>query len=214
MGALVMTHSDDNGLVLPPKLAPIQVVIVPIYRNQEQFDAISKKAQELKTILEKQNIRVKYDDRNTYKPGYKFAEWEFKGVPLRMVIGPRDLENQTIELARRDTLEKEVLSITDIDQKISHMLDGIQKNLFQKAIDFRNEKTYHANTWEEFVDIIENKGGFVYAHWDGTPETEQKIKEETKATIRAIPLEAPFEEGTCIYTGNPSHRRVIFARAY
>ncbi len=210
MGALVMTHSDDNGLVLPPKLAPIQVVIVPIYRNQEQFDAISKKAQELKTILEKQNIRVKYDDRNTYKPGYKFAEWEFKGVPLRMVIGPRDLENQTIELARRDTLEKEVLSITDIDQKISHMLDGIQKNLFQKAIDFRNEKTYHANTWEEFVDIIENKGGFVYAHWDGTPETEQKIKEETKATIRAIPLEAPFEEGTCIYTGNPSHRRVIF----
>jgi prolyl-tRNA synthetase len=214
MGALVMTHSDDNGLVLPPKLAPIQVVIVPIYRNQEQFDAISEKAQELKTILEKQNIRVKYDDRNTYKPGYKFAEWEFKGVPLRMVIGPRDLENQTIELARRDTLEKEVLSITDIDQKISHMLDGIQKNLFQKAIDFRNEKTYHANTWEEFVDIIENKGGFVYAHWDGTPETEQKIKEETKATIRAIPLEAPFEEGTCIYTGNPSHRRVIFARAY
>jgi prolyl-tRNA synthetase len=214
MGALVMTHSDDNGLVLPPKLAPIQVVIVPIYRNQEQFDAISEKAQELKTILEKQNIRVKYEDRNTYKPGYKFAEWEFKGVPLRMVIGPRDLENQTIELARRDTLEKEVLSITDIDQKISHMLDGIQKNLFQKAIDFRNEKTYHANTWEEFVDIIENKGGFVYAHWDGTPETEQKIKEETKATIRAIPLEAPFEEGTCIYTGNPSHRRVIFARAY
>ena len=214
MGALIMSHSDDKGLVLPPKLAPVQVVIVPIYKKQEQFDQISTKAEEIKAQLEAKGIRVKYDSRDTHKPGFKFAEWEYKGVPLRIAIGPRDLEKGTVEVARRDTLEKDFFDVSDIANKIEHMLEQIQSNLFQKALDLRSDKTHKADSWEEFVDIIENKGGFVYAHWDGTAETEQKIKEETKATIRAIPLESKDEEGKCIYTGEPSKQRVVFARAY
>lgn len=214
MGALIMSHSDDKGLVLPPKLAPVQVVIVPIYKKQEQFDEVSAKAEEIKSQLEAKGIRVKYDSRDTHKPGFKFAEWEYKGVPLRIAIGPRDLEKGTVEVARRDTLEKDFFDVSDIANKIEHMLEQIQSNLFQKALDLRNDKTYKADSWDEFVDIIENIGGFVYAHWDGTAETEQKIKEETKATIRAIPLESKGEKGKCIYTGEPSKQRVVFARAY
>ena len=175
MGALIMSHSDDNGLVLPPKLAPIQVAIVPIYRKIEQLAEISEVAVKIKDALENLGIRVKYDDRDTYKPGWKFSEYEFKGVPVRLAIGPRDLENKTVEVARRDTLEKEVLHIEDIDIKVKNLLEQIQKNLFQKALNFREDNTRVANTWDEFKDIIENKGGFVLAHWDGTTETEEKI---------------------------------------
>lgn len=214
MGALVMAHSDDNGLVIPPKLAPIQVVIVPIYKKQEQFDAVSEKAEAIKKDLEEKGVRVKYDNRDTHKPGFKFAEWEFKGVPLRIAIGPRDLEKNTVEVARRDTLEKEIFEVSDIANKIVHMLEGIQSNLYQKALDLRNDRTHTADSWDEFKDLIENKGGFVYAHWDGTAETEQKIKEATKATIRAIPIEGKMEEGKCIFSGEPSQQRVVFARAY
>ena len=214
MGALIMSHSDDNGLVLPPKLAPIQVAIVPIYRKIEQLAEISEVAVKIKDALENLGIRVKYDDRDTYKPGWKFSEYEFKGVPVRLAIGPRDLENKTVEVARRDTLEKEVLHIEDIDIKVNNLMEQIQKNLFQKALNFREDNTHVANTWDEFKDIIENKGGFVLAHWDGTTETEGKIKEETKATIRTIPLNAKSDPGNCIYSGKPSNKRVIFARAY
>jgi len=214
MGALIMTHSDDKGLVLPPKLAPIQVVIVPIYRKEEQLEVISLKAKEIKDNLESLGIRVKYDDRDTYKPGWKFSEYEFKGVPIRIAIGPRDIENNTVEVARRDTLEKEILQSNDIENKIQHLLEAIQTNLFQKAINFREENSHTADSWEEFKDLIENKGGFVYAHWDGNSDTEEKIKEETKATIRAIPLELGEESGKCIYTGKPSQQRVVFAKAY
>lgn len=213
MGALVMTHSDDNGLVLPPKLAPIQVVIVPIYRNEEQYQAICDKGREIKQMLEKAGIRVKLDDRDTQKPGFKFNEWEFKGVPVRLAIGPRDLENSTVEVARRDTLEKEVLQMQDIDQKVTYLLSQIQQNLFQKALDFRNSNTFKVDSWEEFKAKIE-EGGFIEAHWDGSPETEQAIKEETKATIRLIPLDGQMEEGYCVYSGKPSKQRVVFARAY
>ncbi len=214
MGALIMSHSDDQGFVLPPKLAPIQVVIVPIYKKQEQFEAVSAKAEEIKKALEEKGIAVKYDNRDTQKPGFKFAEWEFKGVPVRIAIGPRDLEKGTVEVARRDTLEKEIYDVADLANKINHLLERIQSNLYQKALDLRNDRTYTASSWEEFKDFITNKGGFVYAHWDGTAETEQKIKEETKATIRAIPLEQKKEEGQCIYSGKPSQQKVIFARAY
>ncbi|MDP3462209.1 MAG: proline--tRNA ligase [Bacteroidales bacterium] len=213
MGALVMSHSDNSGLVLPPKLASVQVVIIPIYKNQEQFDAISQKALEIKKSLEARNIRVKYDNRDTHKPGFKFTEWEFKGVPLRIAIGPRDLENQTVEIARRDTLEKEVLQMTGIDLKVENLLGQIQKNLFQKALDFRNMNTFKIDSWSDFTEQIE-KGGFLLAHWDGTPETEQKIKDETKATIRLIPIESDPKPGLCVYTGKPSKQRVYFARAY
>lgn len=213
MGALVMTHSDDNGLVLPPKLAPIQVVIVPIYRNEEQYQAICDKGHEIKQLLEKAGIRVKLDDRDTQKPGFKFNEWEFKGVPVRLAIGPRDLEYGTVEVARRDTFEKEVLQMQDIDQKVTHLLSQIQQNLFQKALDFRNSNTFKADSWDEFKTKIE-EGGFIEAHWDGSPETEQAIKEETKATIRLIPLDGQMEEGHCVYSGKPSKQRVVFARAY
>jgi len=214
MGALIMAHSDDNGLVLPPKLAPIQVVIVPIYRKQEQLDEISEKALVIKKALEDKGIRVKFDARDTYKPGWKFAEYEFKGVPVRIALGPRDLENGTVEVARRDTLEKETLSMIDIENKIEHLLEHIQDNLFQKALAFRENNTYYADTWEEFVDIIENKGGFVMAHWDGTEETETAIKDATKATIRTIPLNNEESEGKCIFSGSPSKQRVVFAKAY
>ncbi len=214
MGALIMAHSDDHGLVLPPKLAPIQVAIVPIYKKPEQLEEISLKANEIKKNLEARGISVKYDDRDTYKPGWKFAEYEFKGVPVRLAIGPRDMENGTVEVARRDTLEKEILQMSDIDHKVENLLDQIQENLYRKAHNFRDENTHRADTWEEFTDLIENKGGFVYAHWDGTAETELKIKDKTKASIRLIPIEDDMEEGICILTGKPSKRRVVFAKAY
>lgn len=214
VGALIMAHSDDHGLVLPPKLAPIQVVIVPIYKNSEQHDIVCAKAREIKQKLEEKNVLVTLDDRDTHKPGWKFNEYEFKGVPVRIAIGPRDVENGTVEMARRDTLEKEVYQMADIDKKVVNLLDAIQENLYQKALSFRENNTFKADTWKEFRDILENRGGFVYAHWDGTAATEQKIKEETKATIRCIPLNNAREEGKCIYTGNPSEQRVIFALAY
>ncbi|HNX43317.1 MAG TPA: proline--tRNA ligase [Bacteroidales bacterium] len=214
MGALIMTHSDDHGLVIPPRLAPTQVVIVPIYKTDDQLAVISEKAQEIMKALRSKGISVKYDDRDTFKPGWKFNEHEFKGVPVRIAIGPRDLENGTVEVARRDTLEKSVYQITDLETKIEHLLENIQDNLYRKALVFREDNTYQADTWEEFIDILDNKGGFISAHWDGTPETEQKIKDETKATIRLIPLNNKQEAGKCIYTGKPSTQRVIFARAY
>ncbi len=213
MGALVMAHSDDNGLVLPPKLAPIQVVIVPVFRNEEQLKIISDVVMPIKKALESRGVSVKYDDRDTHKPGWKFAEYEFKGVPLRITIGPRDVESKTVEVARRDTLEKEILQITDIEDKVVHLLDQIQKNLYDRALSFREQNTFRVNTWEEFLETIE-KGGFISAHWDGTAETEEKIKEATKATIRVIPLNNQKESGRCVYSGNPSEQRVIFARAY
>ncbi len=214
MGALIMTHSDDDGLVLPPNLAPIQVAIVPIYKGEEQLAQISEQALKIKSELEAKGISVKFDDRDTHKPGFKFAEYEFKGVPVRLAIGPRDMENGTVEVARRDTKEKEILQQDDIANKVEHLLENIQSNLFQKAIDFREEMTHKADSWDEFKDLIENKGGFVLAHWDGTEETEEKIKQETKATIRCIPLNNKQEDGKCVYSGNPSTQRVIFAKAY
>jgi prolyl-tRNA synthetase len=214
MGALVMAHSDDQGLVLPPRLAPIQVVIVPIFKGENQLYAINEKVAELKKALEKKGISVKYDNRDTHKPGWKFAEYELKGVPVRIAIGPRDLENGTVEVARRDTKEKAVYQMTDLHIKIEHLLEQIQDNIYRKALDLREEKTYRADTWDEFMDILDNKGGFVYAHWDGTTETEVKIKELSKATIRCIPLDNQPEDGKCILTGNPSGQRVLFARAY
>ena len=214
MGALIMTHSDDNGLVLPPKLAPIQVVIVPIYRNADQLPTISEKANEIKRKLEAKGISVKYDDRDSFKPGWKFNEYEFKGVPVRIAIGPRDIENGTVEVARRDTLEKEVYQIEDIDNKIEHLLEAIQNNLFTKALNYRENNTRKADTWEEFNEILDKEGGFILAHWDGTPETEEAIKEKTKAPIRCIPFDAPEEDGKCIFSGKPSKRRVVFARSY
>lgn len=214
IGALIMAHSDDNGLVLPPKLAPTQVVIIPIYKTDDQLAMISEKARQIMKNLQAKGISVKYDDRETYKPGWKFNEYEFKGVPVRVAIGPRDLENGTVEVARRDTLEKSVYHLEDIETKIEHLLQSIQENLYQKALDFRESMTSKADTWEEFVNILDTKGGFIYAHWDGTPETEQKIKEETKATIRCIPFASKEENGKCILTGKPSAKRVVFARAY
>lgn len=214
MGALIMSHSDDNGLVLPPKLAPIQVVIVPVFKTAEQLAVISETVIPIKKALESKGISVKFDDRDTHKPGWKFAEYEFKGVPVRITIGSRDIEQGTVEVARRDTLEKETLQIMDIDNKIIHLLDQIQSNLFQRAYAFRENNTYRVDTWEEFKTTLDTTGGFISAHWDGTPETEEKIKEETKATIRVIPLNSPLESGKCIYSGKPSTRRVIFARAY
>lgn len=214
MGALIMTHSDDKGLVLPPKLAPFQVVIVPIYKGEEQLAQISEEALKIKSALEAKGVSVKFDNRDTHKPGWKFAEYEFKGVPLRIAIGPRDLENGTVEVARRDTLEKEVLQVADLDNKIAHLLEQIQDNLLHKAETFREENTHHANNWEEFKALIAKDAGFVYAHWDGTAETEEQIKNETKATIRCIPLNNTLEEGACVYSGKPSTQKVLFAKAY
>lgn len=213
MGALIMTHSDDNGLVLPPKLAPIQVVIVPIYRSQEQLDTINAKVTPIVENLKKQGISVKYDNADNKRPGFKFADYELKGVPVRLVLGARDIENGTIEVMRRDTLEKETVSIEGIEGYVEKLLDDIQNNIYTKALNHRLEMTTKVDTWEDFKTQIE-KGGFILAHWDGTTETEEKIKEETKATIRCIPLDGEEEEGKCIYTGKPSKRRVIFARNY
>ena len=214
IGALIMTHSDDNGLVLPPKLAPIQVVIIPIYKSEEQRQAIGEKVDILIKKLKAKNITVKYDDDDSKRSGWKFNEYEVKGVPVRVAIGPRDLENNQAEVARRDTLEKQTLNFDNLDVEIEKMLDDIQQNLFNNALKFREENTRKADTWEEFLDILDNQGGFVAAHWDGTPETEEKIKEAAKATIRCIPFNNPLEEGKCIFTGKPSKQRVLFARAY
>jgi prolyl-tRNA synthetase len=214
VGALIMAHSDDDGLVLPPKLAPIQVVIVPIYKTPEQLKLVSEKAHIIKNELIKKGISVKFDDDEKQSPGWKFAEYEMKGVPLRIAIGPRDLESGTVEMARRDTKEKATFSITDIANKAEHFLAQIQDNIYQKAFDFREENIYKADSYDEFKKLLDDKGGFISAHWDGTTETELKIKEETKATIRCIPLDNPLENGKCIYSGKPSKERVLFARAY
>ncbi len=214
MGALIMSHSDDEGLVLPPKLAPIQVVIVPIFRKEEEKMAVLEKAREYANALKSKGISVKLDDREGQSPGFKFAEYELKGVPVRIAIGPRDVQNQTVEVARRDTKEKQVMAEVDLVHKIEHLLTQIQQNIYQKALDFRAENITTVNTWDEFKNVLENKPGFILAHWDGTSETETKIKEETKATIRCIPLDSALEEGKCVYTGNPSKQRVLFAKAY
>ncbi|NHN27798.1 proline--tRNA ligase [Flavobacterium jejuense] len=214
MGALVMTHSDDNGLVLPPNLAPIQVVIVPIYKTDEQLDAITGQVNELVGELRELNISVKFDNRDTHKPGFKFAEWELKGVPVRLAVGPKDIENGTYEVARRDTLTKEIIEKDGIVIYLENLLKTIQSDLFNSAIDYRKLHTTEVNTFEEFKEVLENKGGFVSAHWDGTPETEEKIKDLTKATIRCIPLDQVEEVGKCVFTGLPSVGRVLFAKAY
>ena len=214
MGALIMAHSDDNGLVLPPKLAPFQVVIVPIYKQDEQLAAISEKVDTIVAKLKALGISVKYDNNDTKKPGWKFAEYELKGVPVRIAIGPRDLENGTVEVARRDTLEKQVVAMDGIELFIQQLLNNIQDNIYKKAFDYRTEMTTPVETYEEFNEVLRNKGGFISAHWDGTPETEQKIKDETKATIRCIPFDQVPEEGKCVYSGNPSKGRVLFALSY
>ena len=214
IGALIMSHSDDQGLVLPPKLAPIQVVIVPIYKGEEQQKQISETALKIKKGLEAKGISVKYDDDDQKRPGWKFAEYEFKGIPVRIAIGARDLENGTVEVARRDTKEKELLQLTDIENKIEHLLTQIQDNLYKKALAFNEQKTQKVDSYDEFKKVLDEKGGFLLAHWDGTEETEQKIKDETKATIRCIPLNNAKENGKCILTDKPSSQRVIFARAY
>jgi prolyl-tRNA synthetase len=214
IGALIMAHSDDNGLVLPPKLAPFHVVIIPIYKTDEQLNLISERAITIKKQLEAKGLSVKYDNRDTHKPGWKFAEYELKGFPVRIAIGPRDIENNTIEVARRDTLEKQTLSLDGIDERIVKLLDEIQSNIYNKALKFRDENIRIANSWEEFKTIIDSKGGFISAHWDGTTETELKIKDETKATIRCIPLNNKEEDGKCIYSGKPSKQRVLFAKSY
>jgi len=214
MGALIMTHSDDFGLVLPPKLAPTQLVIVPIHKTDEQLDAINEKVEVMLTELRAKGISVKYDKRTTQKPGWKFAEYELKGVPLRIAIGPRDIENNTVELARRDTLTKETISQDNIADYIANLLEEIQNNLFDKAMSFREDSITKVDTFEQFKDVLNNKGGFVLAHWDGTSETEDQIKNLTKATIRCIPMDAKEEEGTCVLTGKKSLKRVLFAKAY
>lgn len=208
-----MTHSDDNGLVLPPKLAPIQVVIVPIYKDNAQLQAISEKVNPLVDELRKRGISVKYDDADNRRPGFKFADYEVKGVPVRLAIGARDLENGTVEIMRRDTLEKETVAFDGIVDETARLLDDIQSNLFKKALDFRESKTCEVDSYDDFKKKIE-EGGFILAHWDGTPETEEKIKEETKATIRCIPMDGDTTPGKCMVTGKPSQRRVIFARSY
>jgi prolyl-tRNA synthetase len=214
MGALIMSHSDDEGLVLPPKLAPIQVVIVPIFKNEEQLSMINEKAFLIKKDLEAKGISVKYDNRDTHKPGWKFAEYELKGVPVRIAIGPRDIEQLTVEVARRDTREKAVYQMTDLALKIEHLLSQIQDNIYKKAQDYKDSNTYTVDTWDEFMDSLDTRGGFIMAHWDGTSETEQKIKELSKATIRCIPLNNRMEPGKCILTGAPSTQKVLFARSY
>jgi len=214
MGALIMTHSDDSGLVLPPKLAPYQVVMIPIYKGDEQRDEVVARLKEIKKDLETAGISVKLDDRDTHKPGWKFAEYEFKGVPLRLAMGMRDLDAGNIEVARRDTMVKKIYEQKDLPNKIVNLLENIQNNLFQKSIDFREEKSNKADSYEEFKSILENKGGFIYAHWDGSAETEELIKKETKATIRCIPMNQELQSGVDMISGKPSKQRVIFAKAY
>jgi prolyl-tRNA synthetase len=214
MGALIMAHSDDNGLVLPPKLAPFQVVIVPIHKQAEQLTAISEKVDSIVAKLKTLDISVKYDQNDNKKPGWKFAEYELKGVPVRLAIGPRDLENGTVEVARRDTLTKQVVPMEGIELYIQQLLVDIQENIYNKAFAFRNEMTTPVESYAEFKEVLQNKGGFISAHWDGTSETEQKIKDETKATIRCIPFDQVPEEGKCMYSGKPSKGRVLFALAY
>jgi prolyl-tRNA synthetase len=214
MGALIMTHSDDNGLVLPPNLAPYQVVIVPIYKNDEQLNEISKIANLIIGDLRNKNVSVKYDDRTTYRPGAKFAQHELQGVPLRIAIGPKDLENGTVELARRDTLTKEIVALDSLTQIVEDLMEDIQNSLYRKALNFRDLHITSVDTFDEFKNVLETKGGFISAHWDGTIETEDKIKELTKATIRCIPSDEKLENGSCVYSGKPSKRRVLFAKAY
>jgi len=214
MGGLIMTHSDDHGLVLPPKLAPIQVAIIPIYRQDDQLEAVTEKVLPIKKALEEKGISVKYDDRDTYKPGWKFNEYEFKGVPVRLAMGPRDIENGTVEVARRDTLEKELVSLDNVVEHVEKLMIEIQENLYKKAVDFRTEKTTEVSTYDEFKEVLKTKSGFVLAHWDGTPETEERIKKETKATIRCIPLEGEKVAGKCVFSGKPSTQKVLFAKAY
>lgn len=214
MGALIMAHSDDDGLILPPKLAPIHVVIVPIYKKEEELNAITAKVDQITADLRGHGLTVKFDNRDTYKPGFKFAEHELRGVPVRLAIGPRDLENGTVEVARRDTKEKQVIKMDYISTAIPKLLDDIQHSIYQKALSFRQNKTTQVDTFDEMINVLDEKGGFVSAHWDGTAETEAKIKEETKATIRCIPLDAKEENGKCVYSGKPSKQRVLFARAY
>jgi len=214
MGALVMTHSDDNGLVLPPKLAPNQVVIIPIYRSDEEFDAVSEVALELQKELRAKGLRVKFDNRDTQKPGWKFNEYELKGVPVRIAVGPKDIANGTFEVARRDTLKKEVLLKNEVVDKVAGLMDEIQNNLFSRAASYRTEQTTEVSDYNEFKKVLETKGGFISAHWDGSSETEERIKKETKATIRCIPLNVEKEEGSCMVTGKPSKERVLFAKAY
>ena len=214
MGALIMTHSDDEGLVLPPKLAPIQVVIVPIYKNEEELTLVSEKAVEIKKALLSKGISVKFDDDDNRRPGWKFAEYEVKGVPVRLAIGPRDLAENKIELARRDTKEKMTISLDGLDLFIENLLNEIQDNLYNRALKFKAENIHYVDSYEEFKEKIETVGGFFMVHWDGTAETEAKIKEETKATIRCIPLDAKEEAGKCMVTGLPSSKRVVLAKAY
>jgi prolyl-tRNA synthetase len=214
MGALIMAHSDDNGLVLPPKLAPIQVVIVPIYKKMEQLDVISEKVDKIVAELKLKGISVKYDDSDNKKPGWKFAEYEMKGVPVRLAIGPRDLDNGTVEVARRDTMEKNVVPLEGITEYTEQLLQNIQQNIFKKALDFRTKSITKVDSWDEFKEILNSTGGYIWAHWDGTAETEEKIKEETKATIRCLPLDNEQEEGVCVYSGKPSRQRVLFGLAY
>jgi prolyl-tRNA synthetase len=214
MGALIMSHADDKGMRVPPKLAPIHVAIVPIYRNDEQREAIREKVASLQEQFSSAGLRVKFDDDDTKKPGWKFAEYELKGIPVRLAIGPRDLENNEVEMARRDTGEKQSVSIEGLAERITDVLDEIQANMYQQALEHRANNTHSVDTYEEFKSVLDDKGGFIYAHWDGTEETETRVKDETKATIRCIPFDGPVEEGKCMVTGKPSSQRVIFARAY
>lgn len=214
MGALIMAHGDDNGLVVPPKLAPLQVVIVPIYKKEEELGAISEAVEKIMDALKKRGISVKYDDSDKQRPGFKFAEYELKGVPVRIAVGPRDIEKGTVEIARRDTREKTTIPMETTADTVAGLLDEIQQNIFRKALEFRDANTRQADNFDQFKEILEEKGGFILAHWDGSPETEQRIKEETKATIRCIPLNNPKENGKCIFTGKPSEQRVVFAKAY
>ena len=214
MGALIMAHSDNNGLVLPPKLAPIQVVMIPIYKGEEELARVVERLETIASELKKRGISVKIDSRDNVRTGFKFAEYELKGVPIRLAMGQRDFTNGTVEIMRRDTLEKETVLQEGIEDRIEKLLDAIQQRIYDKALKFRDSMITRVDTYEEFNEVLDNKGGFILAHWDGTPETEEQIKNETKATIRCIPVDAPAEEGRCMISGKPSHRRVIFARSY
>jgi len=214
MGALIMTHSDDNGLVLPPKLAPIQVVIIPIFKSDEDFNKVSTYIEPVIKNLQSKGISVLFDKRDTFKPGFKFNEHEIKGVPIRIVVGSNDIENSSLEIFRRDKMEKETINFDEVYSKVDFLIEDIQTNLFEKAKNFTNSNTREANTFKEFKDLIDTKGGFVSAHWDGTKETEELIKRETKATIRLIPIDGKTEKGFCIYSKKPSNQRVLFAKAY